>query len=724
MRHFIPSLALLVAAAASAAAGQAGYTTNVYAAPGTHIQVLAADFNHDGKPDLLTYGSIYGEAAPGGALYFNDGTGSFNPPVTLPGSGYLASAVVGDINGDGVPDLIGCVVNINGSSQSSTLTVYRNNGSGTFSILQQIPAVNGCQNLIQGDVNHDGHLDIILGTEVTDPATSKVNNMLTTYFGSATGTLGSPVLQQNLSLDVPSDPSTIFINCNLIDILGADFYQDGQFSLIVNSNCYFDAVNAGTTAIAHGDGTGHFTLAAPSTDYGNLSSGQVADINHDGRLDAIFTNFVGARGTQSLEYFKNNGGGSFTDIPFARATGDPGGQEPAEFIGTALADFNHDGFPDIATSVVADYTQGQYDTVPAIAILKGSATYDFPELEHWLVGADSIGNIVSADFNQDGKPDLAILGFNQNTQTSQLYVYRNAPGSNSCATPIPFYTSTICTPGTGSSVTSPFSVTAASNVLANFTANRIYLDGSPVYESNAQTINTPLTAAPGSHTLVLVSYKTDGTAISTSKTFTVGSVAPAGCIPPAAGVSICAPAPGATAASPVTLTAGALAKTGTITALRAYVDNVAVLTVNNPAATSSFQFSQPVTVQPGPHTLVVVAYQTTGAALTQSASFTVTGAGPCVPTAAGARICSPAPGATSASPVVISAGARASSGNLTAIRLYVDNIAKTTVNNPQQSTSFAVSQSIAVASGTHTLVVVGYNSTGGSVSASETLKVQ
>ncbi len=43
---------------------------------------------------------------------------------------------------------------------------------------------------------------------------------------------------------------------------------------------------------------------------------------------------------------------SFTDIPFARATGDTGGQEPAEFIGAALADFNHDGFTDIAEGTI------------------------------------------------------------------------------------------------------------------------------------------------------------------------------------------------------------------------------------------------------------------------------------------------------------------------------------------------------------------------------------
>jgi len=73
------------------------------------------------------------------------------------------------------------------------------------------------------------------------------------------------------------------------------------------------------------------------------------------------------------------------------------------------------------------------------------------------------------------------------------------------------------------------------------------------------------------------------------------------------------------------------------------------------------------------------------------------------------------------SPVQISAGATTLNGYLTSIGVYTDGVQQTLVNNPQQSQSFAISLSLPVASGTHLLAIVGQQSTGGTVTASESI---
>jgi len=251
--------------------------------------------------------------------------------------------------------------------------------------------------------------------------------------------------------------------------------------------------------------------------------------------------------------------------------------------------------------------------------------------------------------------------------------------------------------------------------------NRLYLDNQSVYQTASQTVSTSLTIGGGSHRLVLVSYNNTGQAFSSASTFTVGS---GGCSQSAAGATICAPAAGSTANSPVTITAAARASSGNITAIRAYIDGKVAFTVNNSAAVNYQQVSQSVTVAAGSHNLVIIGYQSNGGYVKASENFTVSRSTPCYPSSAGASICSPSNGSTTPSPFNLTAGATAGSGYITAIRVYIDSVAKTLVNNPQQSKSFAINPSISEAAGKHSIVVVGYQSTGGSVSASSTVTVQ
>jgi hypothetical protein len=150
--------------------------------------------------------------------------------------------------------------------------------------------------------------------------------------------------------------------------------------------------------------------------------------------------------------------------------------------------------------------------------------------------------------------------------------------------------------------------------------------------------------------------------------------------------------------------------------MRGYIDNVAAFTVNNRSASNSQQVTQSVNVAKGRHNPVIVGYQSTGGAVTASEIITVVDPAQCYPSSAGAHICTPGGGSTVSSPFTLNAGVTAGSGHITAIRIYLDNVAQNLFTNPNQSKSFAVSTSQTAAAGGHSIVVVGYQSTGGAVS--------
>jgi len=89
----------------------------------------------------------------------------------------------------------------------------------------------------------------------------------------------------------------------------------------------------------------------------------------------------------------------------------------------------------------------------------------------------------------------------------------------------------------------------------------------------------------------------------------------------------------------------------------------------------------------------------------------------CAAIVTGVTVCSPAAGSTVASPVHFVAAAK-SANPITAMRIYVDNISKFTVNASSLDTS------VALATGTHSVVVQAWDSTGAVFKTPLTIHVQ
>ncbi len=317
-----------------------------------------ADVNGDKKLDLV--GADYQDSCVW--VLLGNGNGTFKPAVAYATDMNAQSVVLADFNGDKKLDLAV------GSDYDPWVTVVLGNGDGTFLAgVNYGGTLNNWSVEAAADFNNDRNLDVA----VTDGANIQV------MLGSSHGTLGAPIT---------APPC----NCGgtIRFVAAGDVNGDGKPDLVAALAVHYSS--PAQIAVYLGKGTGAFN-APVFYSLGNNSGPQaitLADVNHDGKLDAAVTNADG-----SLSILLNKGKGVFgtaSVIP-----GVNGGL-------IASGDFNGDGNLDLA---VSDFNDNSLN----ILIGNGDGTFQapvaYPVNTHpeWV----TVG-----DFNKDGKLDLATGGWN------------------------------------------------------------------------------------------------------------------------------------------------------------------------------------------------------------------------------------------------------------------------------------------------------------------------
>ena len=124
---------------------------------------LIMDMNHDGIPDIVLYQAAGTFAAPGVTILLGDpqNPGSFLPATTTMISGSdIRSAASADMNGDGLPDIV------IGNYTAQTVSVLLNDPAHPGSLLAKVdyPAGGSIFDLAIGDMNGDGLPDVVMGS--------------------------------------------------------------------------------------------------------------------------------------------------------------------------------------------------------------------------------------------------------------------------------------------------------------------------------------------------------------------------------------------------------------------------------------------------------------------------------------------------------------------------------------------------------------------------------
>jgi VCBS repeat protein len=147
--------------------GKGGFTEKTFHGNDGYVAAQLADLNGDGHLDLILVGYL----KAGIEVYFGDGKGNWTLQTTLPtlrpGPDMPGRAlVVGDLNHDGHLDLVAAF-------QRWGVYIYYGDGRGGFTggpvDFYSYPPALEFQSLALGDVNKDGHTDIVINGSFGGP---------------------------------------------------------------------------------------------------------------------------------------------------------------------------------------------------------------------------------------------------------------------------------------------------------------------------------------------------------------------------------------------------------------------------------------------------------------------------------------------------------------------------------------------------------------------------
>jgi hypothetical protein len=397
------------------------------------VCVAVADFNGDGSLDLAVACSLDG--AGNVSFVLGNGDGSFNVAPTYP-AGYDPEFVaVGDLNGDGIPDL--AVANGYGSDLGGRghLSVLLGNGDGTFRAGSTVAAGLGNNFVAVADLNGDGKPDIIMTSfDAAIPRNSGTNaSELRIFLGNGDGTFQGPIVY-NTELGPNSVAVGDFNGDGIRDLAvacGGGFGQPGSTVTIMlgNGNGTFQApqsyatgdtprsvvaadfnadgtpdlavanYHSNTVSVLLGNGDGTFQAAQNYAVGSGPYFVAIGDFNADGIPDLAVAN----NNEQTASILLGNGDGTFA------ANGIRYAVDPYP-VAVAVGDFNRDGALDLA---VTSYQSG------TVSVLLGKGDGSFRATQSYAVGylPWSVG---MGDFNADSFPDLAVVNVNTNTATILL----------------------------------------------------------------------------------------------------------------------------------------------------------------------------------------------------------------------------------------------------------------------------------------------------------------
>lgn len=350
-------------------------------------ECVAADFNGDGRTDIACTNAY--QFADGIDVYLGNGDGSFQPPiytdVPMDNNGNTAFPLLnspGDVNGDGLPDLI--LTQQKGAANQVLLS----DGHGGFQLGAATPAGQNDAQVLLADINGDGVPDqllangpqVLLGTG-RDQFGPLQDDSVSTYPGSgcvfhdmeANGHLDAVCVGTQMESDPNVQNQTFPSGPSALTVLHGN--ADGSFNTTpLVTQTY------GTAAVSF---SGEAALVAPIAVY---------DANGDGVPDVL------AQSQADMAMLLGGTGLTFQTPRYYVIGTPPGSPAGSPQFVQLVADMNGDGLPD----VISVGPLGIY-------ISYGVADGTFATAQSYEV-SPIVSTATVADFNGDGVPDIVASG--------------------------------------------------------------------------------------------------------------------------------------------------------------------------------------------------------------------------------------------------------------------------------------------------------------------------
>jgi hypothetical protein len=314
----------------------------------------------------------YGWQFTAGPVVDRDFVGFADIGAALPAVQYSAVAW-GDYDNDGDLDIL-----LTGSP-GGVSRVYRNDGGGAFTdISAGLMSLDG-GSVAWGDYDNDGDLDILL-----------------------TGHPGVSKLYRNDG-GVFTDISAALTGVYSSSVAWGDYDNDGDLDILLTG----DTGSTQVSKVYRNDAAGSaFTDVGAGLTAVDSSSVAWGDYDNDGDLDILLTGYTGS--TQVSKVYRNDGGGTFTDIS-AALTG-------VRISSVAWGDYDNDGDLDI---LLTGWDGG--GQVSKVYRNDGTpASPEFTDIAAVLTGVYG-GSVAWGDYDSDGDLDILLTGVGAESSVSKVY---------------------------------------------------------------------------------------------------------------------------------------------------------------------------------------------------------------------------------------------------------------------------------------------------------------
>ncbi len=381
--------------------------------------IAIGDLNGDGKPDLVV---VEGQSMF--SVLVGNGDGTFQGPFSYSsGSPYASSVAIADLNGDGKLDLVFAGV----SGGKAVVDVLLGNGDGTF----QTPANYSSggwspRSVAIADLNGDGYPDLVVASEcLTHECSGDPNGGVSILLGNGDGTFRAGANYDSGGWEATSVA---------IADLNGDGYPDLAVSNLcqLSAHCPTDGAPPGEVSVLLGNGDG--TFQAPVS-YGSggswATSVAIGVLSGGGAADLVSSNFYVPE--DAVGVLVGNGDGSFqAPVPY--------GETSAFANSVAIADVNGDGYMDLVVANMCeanDRSCGYPGANGGVAVLLGNGDGTFQGPINYSSGGSDAISVAVADVNGDGRPDLVALNLVSSTVGVLLNKTSYATGTVLTSSPNP-----------------------------------------------------------------------------------------------------------------------------------------------------------------------------------------------------------------------------------------------------------------------------------------------